>query len=303
MLRIECKDIKGRKMCLGAPLSLVMDREDDVPADSVVIKLCDVNLPEIISVEVYRSDELIFSGEVDEQTEVFGRNSYTELMARDSAARLIDSEAYPMSFVNPSAKDIFDFYAAPFGFCEMIGENKAYSGKFTVNKGISCYTAIRRFAMEVYGAFPKCEGDKLFIEGFKSSGVIHLGGKGVPVTDMRIVNLRCNRVSRVYLKHKEGGGYNTFLSDADAEKDGIHKVRYLNLTTQGSGLKDADIIFDEAKKKSFYADIVCKGYSGDALGKTACLDGLDKKYYVSSVRYVADKNGELTKLRILRKEG
>lgn len=303
MLSVEVKDIKGRKLCLGAPLSLVMDREDDVPADSVIVKLTDVNLPELMSVEVYRGDVLIFSGEVDEQTEVFGKNSYTELMARDSAARLIDSEAYPMSFVNPSAKDIFDFYAVPFGFNEMIGKNKSYSGKFTVNKGISCYTAIRRFAMEVYGAFPKCNGNSLYMEGIKSDEVLNLGGNGVTVTDMRVVNLRCNRVSRVYLKYKEGQGYNSFLSDSDAEKEGIHKVRYINLTSKGSGLKDADIIFDEAKKKSFYADVVCRGFYGDALGKTACLEGLDTQYYVSSVRYIADKNGELTKLRILRKEG
>lgn len=303
MLSIEVKDIKGRTLSLGAPLSLVMDREDDVPADSVVVKLMDVNLPELMSLEVYRQGQLVFSGEVDEQTEVFGKNSYTELTARDSAARLIDSEAYPMSFVNPSAKDIFDFYAVPFGFDKMIGGNKSFSGKFTVNKGISCYTAIKRFAMEVYGVFPKCNGNSLYMEGIKSDEVLNLGGKGIPVTDMRVVNLRCNRVSRVYLKHKEGEGYRSFLSDEKAEKDGIHKVRYINLTSKGSGLKDADIIFDEAKKKSFYADVVCRGFLGDALGKTACLEGLDTRYYVSSVRFAADKNGELTKLRILRKEG
>ncbi len=303
MLSVDVTDINRNVINIGAPVSVVMDKEEDVPADSVVIKLSEVNLPELMFVAVYRDDELIFSGEVDEQTEVFGKNSYTELMARNSAASLIDSEAYPMSFVNPSAQDIFDFYARPFGFNVLVGENKAFGGKFTVNKGISCYTAIRRFAMEVYGAFPKCDGDKLYIEGFKSDEVVKLGGTGIPVTDMRVVNLRCNRVSRVYLKHKEGEGYSSFLSDAGAEKDGIKKVRYINLASNGSTFKDADIIFDEAKKKSFYADVVCRGFYGDALGKTACFDTLDAQYYVSSVRYVADKNGELTKLRILRKEG
>lgn len=303
MLSVVVTDVNGRALSLGAPLSLVIDREDDVPADSVVVKLKDVNLPELMSIEVYRLGEIVFSGEVDEQTEIFGKNSYTELTARDSAARLIDSEAYPMSFVNPSAKDIFDFYAVPFGFEEMLGGNKSYSGKFTVNKGISCYTAIKSFALEVYGVFPKCNGNRLYMEGIKSDEVINLGGNGAPVTDMRVVNLRCNRVSRVYLKHKEGQGYSSFLSDEKAEKDGIHKVRYINLTSKGSGLKDADIIFDEAKKKSFYADVVCRGFYGDALGKNACLEGLDTEYYVSSVRYAADKNGEFTKLRILRKEG
>ncbi|MBQ7385771.1 MAG: hypothetical protein IJW04_04595 [Ruminococcus sp.] len=303
MLSVEVTDINRNRLKIGAPISIVMDKEEDVPADSVVIKLARVNMPELTFVEVYRRGELIFSGEIDEQTEVFGKNSYTELMARNSAAKLIDNEAYPMSFVNPSAQDIFDFYARPFGFNELIGENKAFDGKFTVNKGISCYTAIRRFAMEMYGAFPKCDGDKLYIEGFKSDEMIKLGSPDVHVTDMRVVNLRCNRVSRVYLKHKEGEGYSSFLSDVNAEKDGIKKVRYINLASNGSTLKDADVIFDEAKKKSFYADVVCRGFYGDALGKTACLDTLETKYYVCAVRYVADKSGELTKLRILKKEG
>lgn len=303
MLTVEAKDVLGKNLNLGEPMSVVLNRADDVPADFANIKVNSVNLPELMSIAVYRNDKVVFSGEIDEQIEAFGKESYTEFVARDSAARLIDSEAYPKSFVNPSAKDIFDSYAKPLGFSKMIGENKVYSGKFTVDKETSCYSVIRTFAMEVYGTFPKCNGDKLYIEGYKSDEVLHLGGEGAPVTDMRVVNLRCNRVSRVYLKYKDGQSYNTFLADESAEEQGINKVRYINLASQGSSLKDVDVIFDEAKKKSFYADVVCRGFYAETIGKTALIDGVETEYYISSARYVADKKGEFTKLKILRKEG
>jgi len=302
MLSVELVDIKGNKLLLGAPMSITLDKEEDVPADGIILSIAGVGFPELMEVEVYRGETLIFRGEIDEQIEVFNEKSHTEIMARNSAARLIDSEAYPMSFINPSAQDIFDRYAKPLGFKVMSGENKEYRGRFTVNKGISCFTVIRRFANEVYRAFPKCEGDVLYIDGIKSDEILSLGGEGIPVQNMRVVNLRCNRVSRVYLKLKDGEGYNTFVSDIDAEKEGIQKVRYINVASDGSNLKDADIIFDDAKRKSFYAEVVCRGFFGDSLGKTVHLDGLDEKYYVSSVRYISNEKGEYTKLKLLRKE-
>ncbi|MBR3987850.1 MAG: hypothetical protein IKK10_00920 [Clostridia bacterium] len=301
MLKALLTDINGR-VTEETPMSIVMDIEDDVPADSVTLKIKGMGFPVLTKVELFREGTLVFSGEIDEQTEIFGKKSYTEVIARDSSARLIDSEAYPMSFVNPSAKDIFDRYAKPFGFKELKGENRIYSGRFTVEKGISCYTAIRRFAMALYSVFPKCRGDELFIEGVKSEDVLEFGKNGIPVLDMRVVHLRCNRVSRVYFKYKDGEGYNTFVSDAGAENQGINKVRYINLASDGSSVKDADIIFDEAKKKSFYADVVCRGFLGDALGKTVLLTDNPEEYYVTSVRYTADEKGEYTKLRILKKE-
>lgn len=301
MLKAELTDIRGR-VYRETPLSIRMDIEEDVPADSVNLKLKGVGFAELVTVEIFRNNTLIFSGEVDEQTEVYGNKTYTEIVARDSCARLIDSEAYPMSFVNPSSKDIFDRYAKPFGFKVLKGENKVYSGRYTVEKGISCYTAIKRFSKELYSAFPKCRGDELYIEGIKSNDVLHIGKNGIPISDMRVVNLRCNRVSRVYLKYKDGEGYNHFVSDKNAENAGINKVRYINLASANSNVKDADLIFDNGRKKSFYADVVCRGFYSDALGKTVILEDADTIFYVSSIRYTADEKGEYTKLRLLKKE-
>lgn len=300
MLTVEVTDIMG-EVTRHTPVKFDMVADEDVPADDIVVHLKGVGFREFVSVRVFYEGKLIFSGEVDEQIDVQARKSYTEITVRDTCARLIDNEAYPMSFLNPSAYDIFECYAKPLGFKFMEGENKALSGRFTVEKGISCYTAIRRFAQLVYSAFPKCREDTLLFEGIKSDGVLHIGKEGISPIDMRVAQLRCNRVSRVYLKHKEGGGYDSFISDAKAEADGIRKVRYINLASGNSGVEEADIIFDEAEKNSFYADVALKGFYGDALGKKVIFDYCDTEFYVSSVRYSADDKNEFTRLRVLYK--
>ncbi len=302
MLSVKIFDVNGNEKFLGSPLSITLEREEDVPADSLNLSLAGVGFSELVNVEVYCGETLVFSGEVDETIEVYDANPHTEIVARNSTSRLIDNEAYPMSFVNPSAQDIFDRYAKPFGFKFMSGENRQYNGRFTVSKGSSCFSVIKRFANEVYGSFPKCDGDVLYMQGIKSDELLFLGGEGIPVQSMKVVSLRCNRVSRVFLKLKDGEGYNSFVSDIEAEREGINKIRYVNIASGGATLKDADGILEESKKKGFYAEAVCRGFFADSLGKSVIIDGKDESYYVSSVRYISNEKAEYTKLRLLRKE-
>ncbi len=303
MLTVKAVDIYGNEIFAGTPLSVVLNREEDVPADSVELDFADVKLPVLKEVTLYRCGKLIFSGEVDEQIRELGEKSHTLVTARNSASRLIDNEAYPMSFINPSIEDIFARYALPFGFKRYEGENRAYQGRFTVSKGSSCFSVIKRFAKEVYGAYPACEGDTLHIEGVKSDDILLLGENGTPFESLRIVNLRCNRISGVCVKLKDGEGYSSFVADSEAENEGVSKVRYLN-TASGSAdtLMDADRILAEARSKSFYAQAVCRGFFGDALGKGVKVQDTDFSLYVSAVRYISGKKGEYTRLTLKRKE-
>lgn len=302
MLSFKAFDKNGQKTESHTPLSLTLKREEDVPADIIEFTAAGANLPILRSVEVYLNENLVFCGEVDEQIKTFGETPQTQIVARSSASLLIDSEAYPMSFANPSAEDIYSRYAKPFGFI-LSGENKELGGRFTVSKGTSCFSVIKKFSAEVYGAFPRCEGNVLYIDGIKNNRSFMLGEGGIPFESLKTVDLRCEKVSRVYLRLKDGEGYRNFVSNIDAEKEGVNKVRYLNVaSTSASTLKDADRILSDAKRKSFYAEAVCKGYLGDSLGASIKVSGLKEELYVSAIRYTFSKNGEHTKLTLKRKE-
>lgn len=302
MLNIIAVDIKGEILNLGVPLSLTLKTEEDVPADSVELTLSGTGFPLLKQIEILRDESLIFEAEVDEQIESFGVKPVTRLVARSYASLLIDSEAYPMSFLNPSAQDIFNRYAKPFGF-ELRGENKELNGRFTVGKGVSCFSVIKKFSEKVYGAFPRCEGKVLYINGKENTDKLCLGSEGIPLESLKTYNLRYSRVSRVYLKLKEGEGYKSFIADNDAENEGINKIRYLNASSTSSfSVEDADRILSQAKAKSFYAEAVCRGYLGDALGKTAKVESIEEELYVSALKYYFGNDGEYTKLTLKRKE-
>lgn len=300
MLSVSATDIYGQVFELGAPLSVVLCKDIGVPADSLVIEVADVSLPSLKTLELFWGGESVFLGELDEQTEELSKNPHTELVARSSAARLIDSEAYPMSFANPSAEDIFARYAKPFGFTGLKGENLQYNGTFTVAKGTSCFAVIKRFASAVYGAFPRCEGDTLYIDGIKSDEKIVLGEGGVPFESLRVSSLRCNRVSEVFVKLRNGDGYTKAVENTAAKAEGVCKVRYLNATS--ADLTDADAILAEGESNSFSAQVICREFLGDALGKTAVLPRISEELYVSALKVTVGKNGVYTRLDLKRKE-
>lgn len=278
-------------------------KDADVPADSLELEIPHTGLPQLKTVELLRDGEAVFFGEIDEQIEEKSKNPHTELVARSSAARLIDSEAYPMSFLNPSAEDIFTRFAKPFGFTALKGENRLFNGRFTVSKGTSCFGVIKRFAAEVYSSFPRCEGDTIYIDGIKSDESIVLGERGIPFESLRISNLRCNRISEVFVKLKDGEGYTKSVKNSSASAEGICKVRYLNASLGSSAnLSDADKILAEGERESFSAEVVCREFLGDALGKTAVLDDADEELYVSALRFTLNKNGGYTRLTLKRKE-
>lgn len=303
MLSVKAVDIFGNEMDLGSPLNVVLCKDFNVPADSVELSLSGTGILPLKTLELYKADVLIFSGEVDEQIEELSQNPHTELVARSSAARLIDSEAYPMSFVNPSAEDIFKYCAKPLGFNILYGENKEYLGRFTVAKGTSCFAVIKRFADEVYKGVPRCEGDAIYIDGIKNTQKIIFGGDGVAFESLRVADLRCNIVSTVLVKLKDGEGYTKAVVNSKAEAQGINRIRYLNATLgSSSSLADADRILADGESNSFYAEVLCRGFLGDALGKSAKVYKHDEELYVSALRYTFGKNGEYTKLTLKRKE-
>lgn len=299
MLKVVAKDIKGQEIFLEGVFSLVISKEENVPANSLVIRVKEVSLPLLKSLTVIRDESELFAGEVDEQIEQVSLSPYTELVARSSASFLLDNEAAPLSLVNPSFEDVFNRFALPFGFTSYKGENKQLQGTFTVRKGESCYSVLSRFTEKAYGLSPRCEGPVISLEN-SNEGTFDLSDKAL---SLRFFNLRCNRISRVRLKLRKGEGYTEEVINEEALEQGINRVRYVNAESGDvQTVEEADRIIRKGERESFYAEAVCRGFFADALGKDVVLKNTDRKLYVSSLKITLNSKGEHTRLTLKEKE-
>ena len=77
------------------------------------------------------------------------------LTARSEAALLLDNEALPQTYINPSLKQLFDRHAAPYGFAGMAGNQGAFRGKLTVKKGMSEWQVFEEFCGYFLGTTPR----------------------------------------------------------------------------------------------------------------------------------------------------
>ena len=300
MLSVRATDVKGILREDFSLIKAVLLREEDVPADSLEVRLCETGINELVKIELLRDGEVIFEGDVDEQIEEISQSSYTEIIARSCMARLIDSEAYPMTLVNPSSRDIFRYFVKPCGFAEISGEDRYYQGVFKVNKGISCYEAVKRFSMAVYGKLPYAEDKTLYIAGKEESGCAELLESSL--LSFRKTYLRCERLSEVFLKLKDTEGYNTPVKDSEAESLGVNRVRYVNASKGSSTPASyAEEILKKSRAKSFCAQAEVMGFLSDIQGKDVKITGSTEELYVSGVRCVLDKNTEKTRLTLKRR--
>lgn len=110
------------------------------------------DLPEVYRVRAYSSSGgCCFFGYVDQQkltvTPGGGRGF---LYARSSGCLLLDNEALPTCLYTPDVDQMVHQYAAPFGFSSALPGGTA-PGRYTVNKGTSCFGALQGF-MQVLGA-------------------------------------------------------------------------------------------------------------------------------------------------------
>lgn len=307
MLTVTLIDINGNEINNTVPLSVQIQKDEDVPADSAELRLPLVLKNQIKELYIYIDGELVFSGIADEQISEESDNPHTEISARSFAAKLIDSEAYPMSLVNPSMQDIMRLYAEPLNFKCAEGTDKALKGKFTVAKGTSCFNVIKSFCEAVYGAFPRIEENTVYPEGLSSHTELYFSNSGgIPYQSIRAAHLRCNRLSKVIAKLKDGEGYTAQVNDTEAQSAGITAVRYINAVVGASAsLKDADVMLAKAKKESFYITAKCKGAYANSLGACAKVQSCDELFdtlYVSAIKYIYSDSGEYTRLTLRRKE-
>ncbi len=174
------------------------------------------------------SGTLVFNGFCDLQRESI--KEYTSeyfIYARSTAALLVDNEASPFEYKNPTAKQLFAVNAEGFGFkCalpDIYTENS-----YVVSKGTSCFGAVNDFVFMMTGV-PVYIDESNILKAYRiSESVKHLSDYDV-ISQSFIIN-RCDVISRVDYKINASENYKYHYSSALAEKNNIIRSRKINLS-------------------------------------------------------------------------
>lgn len=308
MLRVIATDAEGRKLELYYPQSIVLCKDENVPADSLSITFSEVIDPELAEISVYEDESLVYHGVVDEQIISIGELEQTEIASRSLTAVLLDNEACPKCFVNPDSELIFKRYLEPYGMSGYTGDDRTLLGEFKVTKGMSCYQVLEKFAKSAYGTSPRVEDGVVIFDGIKNDTTLCFSNNdGIEYTRLEFTKLRCKPISCVKVKTTEVGEYSAIINNPDALSRGITRVRYLNTVEDASAtLLTADAIIRKSQQNSESITLYTPMRMTDVLGASAqiCNDKTGRLggFYVSSIRYALTKNGESTKLTLRKKE-
>ena len=288
-------------------LSARLDCELDVPADSLTLTLpFDGRLREADTVEAYQGETLRFFGQADEVISVRqGERLVTRVTARSLAALLLDNEAEPLTYNNPSNKLMFDRHLAPFGITSYDEERHPLYNDLRIDKGMSHWQALEAFCLKRYGSAPRIEGRRAFLRGYGREGTVLFGENGVRCLSLNESLRRHRLISEVKVKFNSANGYSSSVKNANPLCDGVRRVRYVNAAADNVNLDAAWHMIDKGNRASYLLRLDCAGARPDLLGMPAVVEdsglGRIEGLRVTGVKYTMNEKGELTTVS-LRKE-
>ncbi|MVB11111.1 hypothetical protein CAFE_18140 [Caprobacter fermentans] len=283
---------------LPAPVRIRLDRDADAPADGFegvfpMPKSCGP----LTGLTIQNGDgSALFDGIVDEQEQGLSGGTLT-LSARSRAALLLDNEAMPQNYVNPSLGTVFDRHVRPYGFARYLGEDKVFSGTLSVSKGMSEWAAAASFCTRFLKTEPRVVNGVFDASGAAPGREIVFGKGGVRFTSGLLRNRNCELYSEVYALDPDGGAYFLAAADSGAETLGVRRRRFL------SGGADASAVLKKAEQSAFEAVLDCPGNIAAPPLSPARIAGTETggSLCVRSARYVLEAQGEHTVITLRRK--
>ena len=312
-MKFKFKTIDDREVIFENPYLVNITKEIDTPADSLSATFPILErVPEFKSVEVFISDESIFSGIVDEQiTKINADGCFLEIYSRSYAAWLLDNEAMPQVYYSPSLEIIFDRHIKPYGFKKIIGDKSVFTGEFTVTKGMSEWGVLEKFCKTYLNTTPRvtdefvvdatgkdCEKDKVFIENSKD---------GICYFEIKENICRYNRISEVFVRAGKDAAYNIKVSNANALGTGIKRKRYLNYTNDSrTPVSCGEEIIKSGEEK--FCQFTVELPSLQALEINQQVNISDKilgnisDLHISKIKYILSPNIEKTEAVMFKEE-
>ena len=308
MLRCVLTDVNDRSIAAPHALSMDLDIDEGVPADSLYAVFPYFEASELKGIRVYNGDKLIFTGVVDEEERLFHSSGrYLKISSRSLASRLIDNEAAPCGYDHPSARLICERYVEPFGISLSDGDDSVYFGEQTVLKGASCWSVLKNFCSVCYSSVPRVSGDGvLYLRGIQRDERVCFGnGDGcIRYTELSEKYKRCEEISAVNIKTADTGGYRLPVSNSDAVRRGVVRERYLNAVMTENPMRCAEAMIRAGKAKAYTLRLRCPGCLSGTEGFTAEIKREDEvigDLYISALRYRLSGTGEYTDVILKRR--
>ena len=308
MLKAKLKSVEGEILNVGFIESVNLKREESAPCDQLeIVFLCEIT-SQISEILLTDSKGEIFRGVVDEQIVSYSDKVQTKIVARSMEALLVDNEACPEVFHNPSSALIFSRYAKVGAIKTFPDDNRFFEGTLKVYKGDSLYTVLKKFCEKVYGVAPFVKGNELCVfSEDKESEVLFSDAlnSGVPFKELEVKHLPCEIISRVNIKTHPDGNYDRILRNEDLSCD-LPRVRFVDASSlSSSDIKSAERLIAQSVRRSTELSLVAKGRHSELLRKAAKVEtkrGVYEGFYVSSLKYTLKNRQEQTLLTLRRKE-
>ena len=284
---------------LPAPVRIRLDRDADAPADAFegVFPLpsgCGAMIGLTVRSE---NGTVLFDGIIDEQeTEPTGGT--LSIFARSRAALLLDNEAMPQNYINPSLRIIFERHIRPYGFTRCVGDTRGFSGALTVSKGMSEWAVAEAFCSRFLGTKPRItENGSFDASGAVPEREILFGKDGIRFCSCTRKDQYCDLYSEIYTRTPGSGAYTLAARDAKAVSLGIVRRRFL------SGGTNAGTALKKAGRSAFSVVLDCPGKIFVPLLSPARVSGLpgqETGLYVSSAHCRSGAGGEHTLITLRR---
>lgn len=307
MLSCVMRDISGREIIMPRLLSLQINIDEGVPADSLYAVFPEIQTGELAAITVYDGDRAVFIGVIDEEEHERGaQGEYLKISARSLAAHLTDNEAMPCAYDHPSMRFIYERYAKPYGITMADGGDETYFGEQSVLKGFSCWRVLKKFCAACYSSVPRISSvGVLYPKGIRRGEETVFGKDDARYISIKEINKRCEELSAVYVKTSNGGSYTLPITNAEAAKRGIRRVRYLNAALTESPLSCADAMIRGSKAKAYAVHLRCPscllGQEGNRAWVKDSVLAESENLYISAVHYRMNENGEYSDVILKRR--
>lgn len=300
MLNFFLETVDDRKIKIDDLLSFEIVKSLDAACDGLRLSFATENkIGEVAKAYVYDDDILVFNGFVDTQREQTDSKGFSVFIyARSTACLLVDNEANPITYNNPTAELLCYKNAYDFGFkyqLPKIGCNNYYE----VSKGTSCYGAINDFVKALTGKNIYVDSQNT-IRILEQKSQIKISRASV-ISERKIIN-RGNAITTIDYKFNGDDAYNHHLTSSFLKDRDIKRTQKINILSLPSWQKQMIV-----KNKLFNScmDYYCAEFELSGFHNVNLCDGIDydsfrlgsfDDYYVAQIVFKSSVKGTITKI-------